>query len=90
MTDWVVSQGDVEKHPKFGELALAEILHSFGMDVTKDYKTDERQVELNKVYEFGFKHRSPFTGQIHTGVRHLGTARTDGRWKQFTENFKAK
>lgn len=93
MTDWVVSQGDVEQHPKFGELSLDEILHSYGMDVEEGYETDERYKEKceeeDEECQFGFTHRSPFTGKYHTCARYSGVARTDGKWKRFTETFVA-
>lgn len=93
MTDWVVSQGDVEQHPKFGELSLDEILHDYGMDIEEGYETDERYKEKceegDTSCEFGFTHRSPFTGKYHTCARYIGVARTDGKWKRFTETFVA-
>ncbi len=90
MTNWVVTHGDVESHPEFGVLSLDIILHSFGMDVSKEYESDGRVQGTLKPYKFGFKSRSPFTGKVHEGVRYVGTARTDGRWKQFTETFHPK
>jgi hypothetical protein len=93
MTDWVVSQGDVEEHPKFGELSLDQILYSYGMNVSEGYENDGRNKEAcedgDDTCQHGFTHRSTFTGKVFTGPRYFGTARTDGYWKRFTENFVA-
>jgi hypothetical protein len=93
MTDWVISHSDVVKHPNFNTLSLEEILYSFGMDVYEGYEIDGRdKLKAEKGDEetqFGFSHRSPFTGEIHTCPRYTGKARTDGKWKIFTEVFVA-
>ena len=91
MTDWVVSHSDLEKHPKYGKISNEEILYQFGMDVDKGYEADGREQVANEEEgtegEFGYSHRSPFTGEIHTCPRYFGAARTDGKWKLFTEVF---
>lgn len=90
--EWVVSEGDVKKHPKYGTLSLEEILFSYGMDVKQGFDVDKRnesEVEETKEEHFGFTHRSVFTGEIHTCPRYIGVARTDGKWRRFTENFVA-
>jgi hypothetical protein len=93
MTDWVVSQSDVEKHPQFEKWNLDQILFSYGMDIKEGYNTDTRNEEEvgrgETESHHGFTHRSVFTGEIHTCPRYFGTARTDGAWKRFTENFVA-
>lgn len=92
MTDWVVSHSDVEKHNKYGKKPLDEILYDFGLDVTQGYETDGRETlesDDEEASEHGYAHRSPFTGEIHTCPRYFGVARTDGKWKIFTEKFVA-
>ena len=93
MTDWVVSQSDVEKHPKYGKASLDDILYDYGMEISKGYESngrDKQEVDENVEEEhFGFTHRSTFTGEIHTCPQYSGEARTDGKWKRFTENFVA-
>ena len=95
MTDWVVSHSDVELHPKFknGEWSLEKVLYSYGMDVKEGFESDGREKqegdEEDSGSESGYTHRSPFTGKVHTCPRYFGVARTDGRWKTFTEVFVA-
>lgn len=86
MTDWVVSQSDVEKHPKFNSIGLDEILYSYGMEVSKGYEIDSEGTveEGGKPLRY---HRSAFTDEVHCCTRYVGTAREDGRWKRFTETF---
>ncbi len=89
--DWVVSQGDVEKHKDFGKVPLETILAAYGMDVSKGFISDGRNEKAGEEdledSDHGFTHRSVFTGEIHTCPRYYGEARTDGAWKRFTENF---
>jgi hypothetical protein len=88
--EWVVSEGDVKLHLRYGKVSLDEILHSFGMDVKAGYIVDNRhETESNEGESdhFGYTHRSAFTGKVHCCPRYIGTARTDGKWKRFTENF---
>ena len=90
MTDWVVSHSDLEKHPMYGQVPNEQILYHFGMDVKKGYEADGREQkegEEGAEGEFGYTHRSPFTGEIHTCPRYFGVARTDGKWRVFTETF---
>ncbi len=93
MTDWTISESDVKKHPNFDSMSLDAILFSYGMDVKKGYTVDGREKEEvpenSKDTQFGFTHRSVFTGEIHNCPRYYGEAGTDGRWKRFTENFVA-
>lgn len=93
MTDWVVSHSDLEKHPMYGNVPNEQILYHFGMDVKRGYEADGREKldsdQDSKDGEFGYSHRSPFTGEIHTCPRYFGVARTDGKWKIFTEVFVA-
>jgi hypothetical protein len=94
MTEWVVSHGDVEKHPHYETWSLDQILAAYGMDIKEGYETDGREVDVQASVEgeektFGFTHRSVFTGEVRTCPRYFGVARTDGRWKRFTENFVA-
>jgi hypothetical protein len=95
--DWVISHSDVEKHPRYDKSNpnrnLDSILHDYGMQVSDGYYTDEREVE--EVPEnwpegephFGYTHRSPFTGEISTGVRYVGNPRADGKWRRFVSDF---
>ena len=93
MVDWVILQADVEKHPKFSEISLEEILKDFGMDVKKGYiiedKTKEEKPEDWPEEEpfFGYNYRSPFTDELSKGPRYVGVARSDGKWRRFVSDF---
>lgn len=92
MTDWIISDADVKKHPKYGKMSLDDILFSYGMDTSEGYTRDgrdQKEVEESEEEHFGFTHRSIFTGEIHTCPRYYGTARTDGGWSKFTQKFLA-
>jgi hypothetical protein len=95
--EWVVSHSDVEKHPRYNKkdpkAGLDNILHDYGMDVSTGYYTDERDnTDVPEDWpedepHFGYTHRSPFTGEISTGPRYIGAARTDGKWRRFVSDF---
>jgi hypothetical protein len=89
--EWVISEGDVKLHLRYGKVSLEDILYSYGMDVKAGYIVDNRhetkiEDEISPDH-FGYTHRSAFTGKVHCCPRYVGTARTDGKWKRFTENF---
>jgi len=88
MIEWYISQGDVEKHPDFGEKSLDDILYSLGMDVRLGYQTDGREtLTESKDTSYGFCHRSTLTGEVSCGLRYVGAARQDGKWKRFIDRF---
>jgi hypothetical protein len=94
---WVVSQSDVEKHPKYKDGAmLSSILYDYGMEVSKGFEDDGRwkltpiektEEEVEDTDAEDYYHISPFTGERCKKQRWVGLARQDGPWKKFVSIF---
>lgn len=91
---WYVSLSDVVQHPKFkkdsSQNLLKEILHDFGMDISKPFADDLRWSNRcdykEDVDEFNYYHRS-LSGDVVKCPRYVGVARQDGKWKKFISHF---
>jgi len=88
---WTVSHSDVEAHSQYENLPLREILSDLGIDLSRGYTDDKRHLKgpdsgIEEVdNNYGYYHRSPFTGLISDGPRYFGYARQDGPWKVFVD-----
>lgn len=87
---WYVSLADVVLHPRYNKGAsLEEILHDFGMDITKGFLEDDRDKVDCKfkedVDEFDYYHRS-LAGHVVKCPRYVGKARQDGEWRKFVSH----